>query len=231
MNHLTQETPKCLLEVQGKALLDWQIEAIRFAGIEEIGIVTGYKRELLANRGLIEFHNERWADSNMVESLSMAQAWLQESPCIVSYSDILYGHSAAHSLMKSEASVAITYDPNWLDLWQRRFGNPLEDAETFRLFADSTVAEIGGQPDSVAEVEGQYMGLLRFTPEGWAEVNRIRSGFTQQESENVHMTTMLQKITEAKTFHVEAIPYLGAWAEFDNVRDFRTLADTEFLEW
>jgi hypothetical protein len=133
--------------------------------------------------------------------------------------------------MKSEASVAITYDPNWLDLWQKRFEKPLEDAETFRLFADSTVAEIGGQPDSVAEVEGQYMGLLRFTPEGWAEVNRIRSGFTQQESENVHMTTMLQKITEAKTFRVEAIPYLGAWAEFDNVRDFRTLADTEFLEW
>lgn len=92
MKKLTEKTPKCLLEVQGKALLDWQIEAIRKAGIEEIAIVTGYKRELLVNRGLVEFHNERWSETNMVESLFIADSWRKDGPCIVSYSDLIYGH-------------------------------------------------------------------------------------------------------------------------------------------
>lgn len=92
MKKLTEKTPKCLLEVQGKALLDWQIEAIRKAGIEEIAIVTGYERELLVNRGLVEFHNERWSETNMVESLFIADFWRKDGPCIVSYSDLIYGH-------------------------------------------------------------------------------------------------------------------------------------------
>ena len=55
MQNLTQKQPKCLVNLRGKALLDWQLEALRAAGISEIAIVTGYKRELLANRGLVEF--------------------------------------------------------------------------------------------------------------------------------------------------------------------------------
>ena len=47
MKELTEEIPKCLLEVEDKALLDRQIESLRGAGIDEIAIVTGYKRELL----------------------------------------------------------------------------------------------------------------------------------------------------------------------------------------
>lgn len=220
MKKLTEQTPKCLLQFQAKALLDWQIEAIRGAGIEEIAIVTGYKRELLANRGLVEFHNERWFETNMVESLTKAESWLQEAPCIVSYSDIVYEASAITSLMNSDSSIAITYDPNWRGLWERRFDDPLEDAETFRLAADNKVMEIGKQPQSLSEIEGQYMGLLRFTPQGWAEVRRIRSALSDLESDGVHMTSLLQGVIEQNILQVEAIGYQGMWAEFDSETDF-----------
>lgn len=224
MKGLTERIPKCLLEVQGKALLDWQIAAIREAGIEEIAIVTGYKRELLANRGLVEFHNERWSETNMVQSLAQAEPWLEGTACVISYSDIIFESSAVSSLVTSEAQIAITYDPNWLGLWERRFGDPLEDAETFRLTGDSKVLEIGGQPDSVAEIEGQYMGLLRFTPLGWEEVCRVRSLLSEGEYGNVHMTAILQKVIDLKNLQVDAINYQGRWAEFDSARDF-TVSD------
>ena len=53
MKHLTDERPKCLIEFNGKPLLEWQLEAIRAAGIDEIGIITGYKREMLNGYGLV----------------------------------------------------------------------------------------------------------------------------------------------------------------------------------
>ena len=220
MKGLTEKMPKCLLEVRGKALLDWQIEAIREAGIEEIAIVTGYKHELLANRGLVEFHNERWPETNMVESLARAGPWLEDTACIVSYSDIVYEPSAVSSLMTSDAPIAITYDPNWRGLWEKRFGDPLEDAETFRLTANSRVLEIGGQPHSIDEIEGQYMGLIRFTPGGWAEMNRVRSLLPGGEYDNIHMTALLQRGIDLNGLQVEAIDYQGRWAEFDSAQDF-----------
>jgi choline kinase len=222
MKTLTEERPKCLVELRGKTLLDWQLEALRAAGITEIAIVTGYKRELLANLGLVEFHNERWAETNMVSSLACAQDWLQTETCIVSYSDIFYSPAAVKSLLNCKALLAVTYDSNWLELWTRRFGDPLLDAETFRLACDQTLAEIGNKPKSVDEVQGQYMGLLRFTPEGWAGIMRIRSALSLEEADRLHMTGTLQKIIEENRLAIAALPYTGEWGEIDSAEDLKS---------
>lgn len=219
MKKLTGDRPKCLVELRGRALLDLQLVALREAGIEEIAVVTGYRREMLASRRLIEFHNPRWAETNMVSSLACAEDWLQTEPCIVSYSDIFYGSSAVKALMDSNAQLALTYDPNWLQLWNHRFGDALLDAETFRLTAEGTLAEIGKKPNSVDQVEGQYMGLLRFTPKGWAEVTRVRATLSAAERDRMHMTGTLQMLIEAKRIPVHAISYKGNWGEIDSETD------------
>lgn len=232
MRELTDGRPKCLVELHGKTLLDLQLEALRAAGITEIAVVSGYKRELLANRGLIEFHNPRWAETNMVSSLACAQEWLRAEPCIVSYSDIFYSPAAVQSLMACSASLAVTYDPNWLALWQYRFGDPLLDAETFRLTTGHNLAEIGNKPKSVDEVQGQYMGLLRFTPKGWSEVLRIRAELTLEQCDQMHMTGTLQRVIEARRLDVRAISYDQYWGEVDSVEDlmkFERILDKEVM--
>jgi choline kinase len=219
MKNLTEERPKCLVELRGIALLDRQLEALRAAGITDIGIVTGYKRELLANRGLVEFHNPRWAETNMVSSLACAQDWLKVEPCIVSYSDIFYDASAVRSLMNIDEKLAITFDPNWRKLWTQRFGDPLLDSETFRLNDQGAVAEIGNKPKSLDEVQGQYMGLLRLTPEAWAEFVAIQSTLTTDQRDRIHMTGTLQKVIEAGRMKVAAIAYTSEWGEVDSAED------------
>ncbi|WP_322845239.1 phosphocholine cytidylyltransferase family protein [Pseudomonas sp. B33.4] len=219
MKSLTDERPKCLVELRGKPLLEWQLESLRAAGISDIAVVTGYKRELLAERGLSEFHNPRWAETNMVSSLACAESWLDGEPCIVSYSDIFYSAVAVQSLINSEAALAVTYDPNWLQLWTERFGDPLLDAETFRLTAAHTLAEIGNKPQSVDDVQGQYMGLLRFTPEGWAEVVRLRAELSPQQRDSMHMTNTLQRVIDAGRVPIEAVAYTGEWGEVDSSED------------
>jgi L-glutamine-phosphate cytidylyltransferase len=225
---LTDHQPKCLVELNGKTLLDRQLEALRDAGITDIAIVTGYKRELLADRGLVEFHNSRWSTTNMVSSLASAQEWLQEQPCIVSYSDIFYSPAAAHSLMNCVASLAVTYDPNWLELWSQRFEDPLLDAETFRLTPEHNLAEIGNKPTSIEDVQGQYMGLLRFTPEGWAELARIRSCMSLENRDSLHMTGALQRIIDMSNLAIAALPYSDCWGEVDFQADLSIYQDEAF---
>jgi L-glutamine-phosphate cytidylyltransferase len=219
MQHLTEAAPKCLVKLHGRTLLEWQLSTLRAANITDIAIVTGYKRELLAKYKLVEFHNPRWESTNMVSSLACAESWLQSGPCLVSYTDIFYQPKAALDIVDSSASLAITYDPNWRGLWEKRFDAPLSDAETFRLDAEGNLAEIGQPPVEIDAIQGQYMGLLRFTPAAWLEVERIRAGLPESERDKMHMTGTLQKIIEAGRLKIAAIPYRSAWSEVDNQHD------------
>jgi L-glutamine-phosphate cytidylyltransferase len=44
---LTKISPKCLLLISGKTIIEWQIDALLTAGIEEIIVVTGFQTNLV----------------------------------------------------------------------------------------------------------------------------------------------------------------------------------------
>ena len=216
---LTDHTPKCLLSVRGKTLLDWQLDALRGAGIAEVAIVTGYRRGQVARPGLSEFHNPDWESTDMLASLACAAAWLRQGPCIVSYADIFYQRSAVAALLACSAPLAITYDVHWEALWRRRFGDPLIDAETFRLGPGGTLAAIGARPATLAEVEGQYMGLLRMDWEGWCALEDVRAALAPAQAARLQMTGALQGVIAAGRMQVAALPYAEEWGEVDCAAD------------
>lgn len=222
MGDMTDKKPKCLIEINEKSLLDHQISAFKEEGINDIAIVTGYKREMLMSYGLKEFYNSRWQKTNMVSSLLCGNEWLQDSPFIVSYSDIFYSPSAIKLLKQSNDNLAITYDPNWLSLWEKRFSNPLDDAETFNLSSDrTTVTEIGNKANSINEIQGQYMGLLYFSKKAWYLVNKLLSQIDPSEKDIMSMTELLQNIINLTKLDVKAIKYLDLWGEIDSMHDLR----------
>lgn len=221
LKSVTDDRPKCLVEVRGRRLLDVQIAALRDAGIADIAIVTGYRREMLALPDLKEFHNPDWARTNMVASLACAADWLSRDVCIVSYSDIFYPDTAPKLLVNCSSNLAITYDPDWRAKWEARFGDPLRDAETFRLDAGGNVAEIGRKPKEIKEIEGQYMGLLRFAPAGWAEIVRLRTVLSHETRDKIDMTSTLQRVIEAGRVRLAAVPFRGEWGEVDTEVDLR----------
>jgi L-glutamine-phosphate cytidylyltransferase len=218
MNQLTQEKPKCLVKLNGHSLLSGQIQAIKRAGIREIGIVTGYKHQMLAEFGLNEFRNTRWQRTNMVYSLSCAKKWLSETPCIISYSDIFYESSAIQMLMETNAPIAISYDPNWLTLWNGRFDNPLDDAETFRIDGEANLIEIGLRTSSVESIQGQYMGLLRFTPQSWLKVYDYLCSLEQCDFDRLDMTSLLNSLIR-QHLTIKTLKYDGDWGEVDSESD------------
>lgn len=219
MHGLTDDRPKCLVKVGGRTLLDRQLTALRGAGISDVAIVTGYRREALSGFGLTEFYNERWESTNMVSSLESAGAWLSETPVVVSYSDIFYDSDAVTLLMGAEVDLAVTYDPNWLSIWSRRFENPLDDAETFRLGSDGYLEEIGGRPKSLDEIQGQYMGLLRISPFAWQKILELRDGMPLAERNRMHMTGTLRRLLEGAVLPIKGLAYPGRWGEVDSESD------------
>src|SRR6516165_8683375 len=90
MGPFGEDRPKCLVELAGQSLIERQVAALRRGGVEEIGVVRGYRAEMIDFPGLTYFSNTRWAETNMVVSLASAATWLRSGPVIVSYADIFY---------------------------------------------------------------------------------------------------------------------------------------------
>lgn len=225
MKGLTDDRPKCLVELHGRPLLERQVAALRGAGCAELGVVAGYRGDLLEGRGLTVFTNPRWAETNMVVSLTCAAPWLEAGPCLVSYGDIFYSAETVRRLAAAEADIAISYDPDWHALWSARFADPLSDAETFRLHPDGTVADIGRRPSGLHEVQGQYMGLLKFTPAGWARVTAHLEALGDAAAK-LDMTSLLRGLIEGGAA-VKAVPVDGPWGEVDSATDLRFYEDRE----
>jgi choline kinase len=224
---LTDDGPKGLVPLAGRPLLDRQIAALRAAGIDDIALVTGYRAERLVPYGLPCFHNPDWAETNIVASLDRAADWLSRTPCLVSYSDIFFEPAAPAMLRACDAQLAITSGERWREIWSARFADPLADAETFRVAPDGTLADIAGRPASFDEIEGQYMGLLRFEPAGWTAFRAVAAATGPDWRRRLHMTGALRACLDAGGPPVRVLRYGGLWGEVDEPSDLAVYARSD----
>jgi choline kinase len=219
MGSLTDNQPKCLTKLRGRELIKYQMDAMREGGIEEIAIVTGFLAEQLTEFGDFHFHNPEWATTNMVASLQQAENWLIGGICIVSYSDIFFESHVVRDLVESKGDLAVAYDPKWLNHWSKRFVDPLTDAETFRIDSTGRLLEIGGRATSLSEIEGQYMGLLRFSPSGWSAMEQLLGLMGPEQRASIQMTNVIQRLIDDDQIKVQGVKYEGKWGEIDSAID------------
>jgi L-glutamine-phosphate cytidylyltransferase len=220
MGALTRDRPKCLLTVGGGTLLDRQVAALRSAGAERIGVVGGWQAGALRGRGLDVLCNPGWETTTMVASLCAAGDWLAAGETLVSYGDIAFSPATAQRLAACPAPLALAYDRDWHALWRRRFADWAEDAETFALDGDGNVAEIGARPRRDERIEGQYIGLTRWTPAAWTRFGGVLQGLQSTEAgRRVDMTAALRLLVREHGAAIAAVPVDGPWFEFDSERD------------
>ncbi|HJA79202.1 MAG TPA: phosphocholine cytidylyltransferase family protein [Candidatus Desulfovibrio intestinavium] len=233
LRELTDGKPKCLVRLAGKALLRWQYDALRAAGARDVLVVRGYLAECLVPEAVdlppeafATVGNPHWAQSNMLSSLLCAGPWLEaafaagETAAVISYADIVYpaGHVRALCEQAGDAPVALTYDTAWEALWRIRFADPLSDAESFAC-RDGLLCDIGRKPQGLADIQGQYMGLLRITPAGWREM-LAACGALGDAVARTDMTGFL-RVLMARQVPVAAVPVRGGWCEVDSQEDLR----------
>jgi choline kinase len=219
MGPLGDDRPKSLVELEGVPLIVRQIAALRRGGAVEIGVVRGYRAEMIDFPNLTYFANQRWAETNMVTSMAAAASWLRSGPVLISYADIFYRSELVLGLARTSGQLVITYDRAWRDLWTRRFADPLTDAETFRVNAAGQLVDIGAKTTRIEDIEGQYMGLLKFTPPAWNTVEALLNTLDSTVRDRLDMTGLLRRLLAGNQIQIDTLGTDGQWGEIDNAED------------
>jgi L-glutamine-phosphate cytidylyltransferase len=222
----TLDRPKCMVEIDGISLIDRQLAVLKAEGLDDIVMIGGYKADMLKREGIKLKTNSRYYETNMVWTLFSAEEEL-EGDVIVSYGDIVYSREILQALLRTKEDIAVTIDKEWEIYWRARNDDPLDDAETLKLRENGTISEIGQKPTSLDAIEGQYMGLMKFSAKGVKQIKDIfhaafnNSELLGEDVENAYMTDLLQSVIESGK-PVVAVQVNGGWIEVDTVEDLES---------
>lgn len=216
---LTEHTPKCLLKVGERSLLQRSMDALIENGITEFVIVTGYLngmiesfvREQYGDRIKITFiHNAEYDSTNNIYSLWLARPEAEGEDILLLDSDLLYDPQIV-------ARVLATPSDNVLTLIRHDLG---EEEMKVVCNAEGAITEIS-KTCNPAEAAGESLGIEKmgkaYTQALYAELEPMMNA---EHLENKFYELAFERLLpKGHTYQVVDVTELFS-CELDTVADF-----------
>jgi L-glutamine-phosphate cytidylyltransferase len=176
----TDDLPKTLVEVMGRPMLEWVLDAFASAGLsrKDVVFICGYRADVIKAR-YPEFTyvtNHDWQNNNILLSLLMARDYLRGG-FVSTYGDIVYEGAVVQKLVSSSADIALGCDTAWRRRYVGRTQHPETDAEKLRADGKRVVELSRNIPSERAD--GEFIGVMKQSPQGAA---RFLQAFDRAEA-------------------------------------------------
>ncbi|HEY0147937.1 MAG TPA: phosphocholine cytidylyltransferase family protein [Allosphingosinicella sp.] len=157
---LTAEEPKCLVELSGKSLLEWQLDALQSAGIRDIVVVTGFRDDLVdavaARRsGVRTLFNPFYHVADNLGSVWMARAELSCDTLLLNGDTLVSPRLLQRVLAADAGPIAVTIDDK-----------ESYDADDMKVLRDGDRLLRIGKALEEGAYNAESIGLLAFRSEG-----------------------------------------------------------------
>ena len=177
---LAEATPKCLLDISGKPILERQLDALVTHGIEEVIVVTGYRREAIREFIGVASHrypfpirsleNPLYATTNNLYSIWTARSEIKGLPCLIFYADVLF-----HPAILRIGYPTPNTQPPTPDVCLFIDRKVAEETAKVKLEGDRVTAV--SKAIAPQEAMGTFIGIAKFSEKGsrllFEEVERL----------------------------------------------------------
>lgn len=104
---ITDRVPKCMVPVNGKPIIDKQIENLLNNGIQDIIVVSGYKSDILEEHlskydNVTIVNNDRYDETNNMYSLYLALQYIGNVDFLLMNSDVYFDENIIEGLISSK---------------------------------------------------------------------------------------------------------------------------------
>lgn len=215
---LTNNTPKCLLKIGERSLLQRSIDALISNGIKEIVIVTGYLhnqiedfvKQQYPNVNISFIHNEVYDSTNNIYSLWLARPKADGEEILLLDSDLLYDPEIITRILSTNAE-------NVLTLIRHDLGE-----EEMKVVTDSSVIKEISKTCSPSDAIGESLGIEKMgKPYTSALYKELEPMMNQEHLENVFYEKAFERlIPKGHTFNILDVTDLFS-CELDTVEDFQ----------
>jgi len=216
---LTLTTPKSLLKVGERSLLQRSMDALIANGVTEFCIVTGYLHEMIedfvrkqyADSIQVTFiYNKVYETTNNIYSLWLARPFAEGQEVLLLDSDLLYDPQIVTRVLATDA-------PNVLTLIRHELG---EEEMKVVTDAQGSIKEIS-KTCNPADAAGESLGIEKMGKEYTKALYReLESMMNDEHLENVFYERAFERlIPQGHTYQVQDVTKLFS-CELDTIEDF-----------
>lgn len=221
---LTDDKPKCMIDVRGQPILRRQVGMLNDAGVRDVTVVRGYAKEAIDLPSIQTVDNEAYADTGELYSLNCAREALN-GDCLVTYGDILFREHMLDALLRTEGDIVIVADALWREREQSADGLVRDLIVADRPFStdyldDAPVALTqAGRDIEPAAATGEWVGMLKLTAAG---AKAVRAELAAMEADGSlqcgDVPVLLNRLLAGgRTIRVQYIT--GHWLDIDDALD------------
>ncbi len=227
-NH-TENLPKCMLDFNGKTLLQRQLDSYREYGIKDISLIKGYKKEKINYKGLKYFENTDYKNNNVLNSIFYAEKIINGN-IIISYSDILFDSSVVERTLNSNHDISVVVDIDWRGYYVGRKDHPISEAENVIFNSNNEVEKIGKINTGNNQVHGEFIGMIKLSNHGTEifkeHFHRLKKIYWNKPFQRAkifqqaYLTDFIQELVDIG-IKVHCVIIESGWKEIDTVEDYK----------
>ncbi|MCD6388297.1 MAG: phosphocholine cytidylyltransferase family protein [Desulfobulbaceae bacterium] len=215
---LTAKIPKCLLDINGKTIIEWQIEELHKCGVDQITVVIGYRADKVENllrrhygpQSVQTHYNPDYATTDNLVSCWKVRDEMNEDFILLN-GDTLFEAAVVKSLLQSPASP-ITVTVSHKDIY---------DADDMKVSMEGSRLTKVGKDIPFGEIHGESIGMILFRDTGPTIFqNALENAMTDTESVRRWYLSVIDEIAQEKTVLTCSIRGL-AWCEIDYPADLK----------
>jgi len=232
----TKGLPKGLLDINGKNILERQIDILKKNGINEIIIIVGPNKEKFKFKNVKYVEDLEYEKHDVLLSLMEAKNEIK-GDVITTYSDILFDEKILQQILSSDVDIGIVTDMNWEEKYENRTEHPKSQADNV-IIEDNKIVKIKKNISIITENQknGEFIGIMKLSEKGSkkfvAEYNRVQknkpSPFHDAALfEKAYLTDMIQELIDQKIC-IEPVIVSGDWYEIDTMQDLENVRKKYF---
>lgn len=190
--------PKSFLQVNGKKIIEHQIEALRRSGVKEIVIITGYKNwifdeEFQNQKDITLVKNPFFAACNVLGSLWFARHHMQDGFFFM-HADTIFDPEILHKLQNSKGPIRFAVE----------FKNTVEEEMKVKV-TDGYVTEVNKtMPCELSQ--GEFTGVALISSDIAPALKKYVEKIIERDQElNSFFEHAIQKMIDANEVQVKAV--------------------------
>ncbi len=224
LGKLTEDKPKCMIDVRGEPLLSRLVSALKNSGVNKVTVVRGYKKDQINLPSVQAVDNDLYANTGEVASLACAREALTGS-CVIAYGDVLFRQYYLDQLFEADADIVIAADALWHDRkssdpkWVRDFVSCSRGSTDEFLDDEPVFVKAMGHDMAEADIDAEWIGLVRMTDKGSAIV-RDEIDALQKDGKlaSSGLVELFHRIAE-KGHKIGVVYVPGQWLDVDDATD------------
>ena len=214
---------KCLIEINGKSIIQNIIYNAKKNKIADIDVVIGFKGENIKNhlrdyKNISFINNKLFNSKDMMHSLYLSLK-SSNKDTIICYSDIYFEPDIFKKIIEkaNDKKILIPVLANWKRVWKIRNKLQKNDAEDLKIDKGNNILNIGQSIKKNLLPKYQFMGIVFVPLELKDKILKIYNNI--KTNKKLHTTNFLDYLIKQK-INIKALKYNKKWYEFDDHEDF-----------